>query len=258
MRRKIKVREQQMYVDARYPLKIDDEYSFIREDVGYLVLSKIVYFFVIIFGRLFLNIFYTHKAIGKNKIDKLNGKGFISISNHCHFLDSVLTGTTLRKRTIWFSSMQRNFEIPYVRHILRILKVFPIPKSPLGLMQILKPVEKALEEANVIHFYPESEMWHMHQGIGMFQHGAFYLAHKANCPVVPLVHLFKPRKVLGVQISKNLLNVTTVIGEPIFPDNPCNISNSQVDLESVKIMVENAHAWMVNEMAAYKAQNNIC
>jgi 1-acyl-sn-glycerol-3-phosphate acyltransferase len=257
MSRRVEIREQQTYLEARYPIKLDSDYSFIREDFGYLILSKLVYFFVIIFGRSFFKMIGTHKAIGKDNVKNIDGIGFISISNHCHFLDSVLTGTSLRNRTIWFSSMQRNFETPYVRHILRILKGFPIPNNPFGLMQIMKPVVKTIKRGNVVHFYPESEMWHMHLGIGNFQQGAFYLAHKANCPVLPIVHLFKPRTFFGIIVSKNILNVTTIIGEPIYADSPCINDNDYVNTASVKVMAEKAHNWMLVKMTKYKNENNI-
>ncbi|MBK6983389.1 MAG: hypothetical protein IPH32_00915 [Bacteroidetes bacterium] len=68
MSRRVEIREQQTYLEARYPIKLDNDYSFIREDFGYLILSKLVYFFVIIFGRTFFKIIGTHKAIGKDNV----------------------------------------------------------------------------------------------------------------------------------------------------------------------------------------------
>lgn len=257
MRRRVKIRKQQTYLETRYPIKIDNDYRFIREDLGYLLLSKLVYFFVIIFGRCFFKIIGTHNVIGKGNVKKIHDIGFISISNHCHFLDSVLNATSIGYRTIWFSSMQRNFETPYIRHILRILKGFPIPNNPFGLMQILKPVVMTIKKGNVVHFYPESEMWHMHLGIGNFQQGSFYLAHRANCPVLPIIHLFKPRTFFGIIISKNILNVKSIIGEPIYADSPCINDNDYVNTESVKVMAEKAQNWMLIEMTKYKNENNI-
>lgn len=257
MRRNLEIRKQQTYLKSTHPLSIDENYVFIRDDFTYLFFSKICYFFVVVFGRFFLKIIGNHKVIGENKITNLNSNGFISICNHCHFLDSVLTGTALKKRNVWYSSMQRNFETPYLRHILRILKGFPIPNNPFGLMQILKPVIKTIHEGNIVHFYPEAEIWHLHLGISNFQQGAFYLAHAANCPVVPIVHLFKQKNFFGLKLSKNILDITTIIGDPIYPNSNIVVGYNHVDINAVKIMADDAKAWMEKEVMKYKSENNL-
>jgi 1-acyl-sn-glycerol-3-phosphate acyltransferase len=246
-----KVREQQVPMESVYPLHISKDYVFIRTDLWYRFYSGITYFvFGMVLGIGFFRIINRHKVQGKEHLKKLKGQGFISVANHCHIFDTVLTGMALRPRDLWFASVQRNFEAPYYRKMFRILRGFPIPDGVFGLRQILKPVVTAVKSGKGVHFFPEAELWHLYQGIDHFQRGAFYLAHQANAPVLPLVHLFKPRTFFGKQISKNILSITTVIGKPIYPKVPVG-SDGHADLESVSEMADQIKQWMKDEMEKY-------
>ena len=181
-------------------------------------------------------------------------KGFITVANHCHIFDTVLTGLALRPRSAWYASVQRNFEAPYYRKMFRMLKGFPIPDGIFGVKQIIKPVAEAVNDGKIVHFFPEAELWHLYQGIDYFQRGAFYIAHHANCPVVPMVHLFKPRTFFGKQLSKNILTIKTVIGEPVYPQHPVK-EGEGVDLKSVQVMTDKVKKWMKIEMEKYHASD---
>ncbi len=246
-----KVREQQVPMPSVYPLKITDDYVFIRTDLWYRIVSSFTYtLFAIFLGLGYFNILGRHRIVGKKNLKPLRKKGFITVANHCHIFDTVLTGLALRPRSAWFASVQRNFEAPYYRKMFRWSKGFPIPDGLFGIKQIIKPVSEAVHTGKIVHFFPEAELWHLYQGIDHFQRGAFYIAHHANCPVVPMVHLFKPRTFFGKQISKNILTIKTVIGEPIYPEVPVTDGKS-MDLKSVQNMTDKAKRWMEEEMNKY-------
>jgi len=246
-----KVREQQVPMESVYPITIGTDYTFIKTNFIYLFFSSIAYsLFYLVLGIGFFKIIGSHRIFGRSNIKPLKKQGFISVANHCHILDTVLTGSAFMPRRPWYASVQRNFEAPYFRKMFRILRGFPIPEGVFGLRKILKPVVKAVNDGKIVHFFPEEELWHLYQKIDYFQKGAFYLAHQANCPVVPVVHLFKPRTFLGKKISDNILTIKTIIGEPIYPSVLTNEGKS-VDLDSVKIMAETAQFWMRNMMSEY-------
>lgn len=246
-----KVREQQVPMEAVYPMKITSDYQFIKSNPFYLFFSHIAYtLFYLVLGIGFFRIIGNHKIIGRENIKPLKKKGFISVANHCHIFDTVLTGVALLPRRPWFASVQRNFEAPFFRKMFRILRGFPIPDGLFGLRRILKPVVNAVHQGKIVHFFPEEELWHLYKEIDYFQKGSFYLAHQANCPVVPVVHLFYTRKFFGKVLSDNILCITSVIGKPIYPRVPVNEGES-ADLESVKEMCDKAQEWMREKVTEF-------
>lgn len=246
-----KVREQQIPMEVVYPITIPPDYTFIRTDWWYRIYSTVAYLaFGLVLGVGYFKLVNSHRVHGRKKLRKLKKQGFITVANHCHIFDTVLTGMALRPREVWFASVQRNFEAPYYRKMFRMLRGFPIPDGVFGLKRIVEPVKKAVHDGKIVHFFPEAEMWHLYQGIDYFQRGAFYLAHHANCPVVPVIHLFKPRTLFGRQLSKSILTIKTIIGDPFYPEFPVG-EDGRVNLESVSKMTEAVKQWMKTEMEKY-------
>jgi len=238
-------------MESVYPITITSDYTFIRSDYFYLFFSHIAYTaFYIFLGIVFFQIIGRYKVRGKKNLHSLKKKGFITVANHCHIFDTVLTGMAMLPRRPWYASVQRNFEAPYFRNMFRILRGFPIPDGAFGLRRILKPVVDAVKNGNIVHFFPEEELWPFYQDIDYFQKGAFYLAHHANCPVVPVVHLFKPRTFFGKKRSDHILSITTVIGEPLVPRVPRE-EGKGVDMESVQVMCDSAQKWMKTMLDEY-------
>ncbi len=245
------VRQQQVPMPSVYPISIGDDYEFMRNDRFFLFFSHIAYtLFYLILGIGFFRILGKQKTFGRENLRPLKGKGFITVANHCHIFDTVLTGLAVLPRRPWYASVQRNFEAPYFRKMFRILRGFPIPEGAFGLRKIMKPVTSVVKQGKIVHLFPEEELWHLYQELDFFQKGAFYLAHHANCPVVPMVHMFKPRKFFGKVLSKEILTIKTVVGPPIYPQIPTKEGDS-ADRTSVVAMCNTAHAWMKTMLDTY-------
>jgi len=249
--KKGEVREQQVPMPSVYPLKIGPDYVYIRTDRFFMFYSALACFlFAVLIGGLFFGVIGRHRIYGRKKVRALKKKGFITVANHCHIFDTILTGKVFYPRLARYASVQRNFEAPFYRKLFPMLRGFPIPDGVMGIRRITRPVVEAVKRGEIIHFFPEAELWHLYQGIDYFQRGSFYLAHVANCPVVPMVHLFRPRKFFGKVISKNILTITTVVGDPVYPDVPTKEGES-TDMASVDRMRDKIQRWMKEEMEKY-------
>ncbi len=251
MKNNNKVREQQIPMESVYPLEIGPDYVFIRNDLLFRAYSSFaVFLFAVFLGGIFFSIIGRHRIRGRKKLRSLKKKGFITVANHCHLFDTVLTGKVFYPRLARYASVQRNFEAPFYRKLFPSLRGFPIPDGVMGIRRITPAVLEALERGEIVHFFPEAELWHLYQGIDHFQRGSFYLAHLAHCPVVPIIHLFRPRKFFGREISKNILDITTIVGDPVYPRVPTP-KGERPDLASVTEMTETVRQWMKTEMERY-------
>jgi len=250
------VRQQQVPMESVYPITIPPDYPFIKTNFSYLFFSHIAYTaFHLVLGIGFFQLIGRHRVKEKQHLRPLKNQGFITVANHCHIFDTVLTGVSVLPRRPWFASVQRNFEAPYYRKMFRILRGFPIPDGPIGLRRIIKPVTEAVKRGTIVHFFPEAELWHLYQGISYFQKGPFYLAHLANCPVVPIVHLFQPRKIFGKVRSNNVLMITSVVGEPVYPNVPVP-EGGRVDMASVEEMSDRIRQWMNEKVQEYHGKEH--
>lgn len=246
-------REQRINVNNKYQINIDEYYQFIKLGYFQKIISQLLFGII----ELFINLFYlkvicSHKIIGRKHIEELNNKGFISISNHCHYLDSIITGAAIKPRVPRFTSIQRNFETPLLSKILKTLRTLPIPHDCLGLLTIVNPIKKLINNGEIVHFYPEAELWHLSLELGKFHLGAFYLSNYIHCPIVPLVHLFKPKYFLGIKLPTFFLSITTVVGEPIYPKT----NNGNHKKDNIKESREKAYNWMYQQLEDYKKEIN--
>ena len=161
--------------------------------------------------QIILIILYSLKVKG---IENVLRKGpYIIASNHINWFDGFVL-ITLFKDKITFLSASYLFERPVVGGFLTRMECIPV--SQIKTRKAIKEALNILKNGGKIGIFPEGGV-RLTKEIQEIKRGAFFLAHLANVPIVPVGiqgtnhGLFSRRKPL------HRWEIVVNIGKPIYP-----------------------------------------
>ena len=178
------------------------------------LLHALVYLILIIFNALAFG--FTVK--GKKKLYELSNQGFVTISNHVHPMDCTMVGVAMGARRMNYITLESNFRIPVIRHIIKLLGGVPLSKKPHEMTEMFAEMKNAISDGECVHVYPETVMHPYYDKLTRkFQDGAFRLAYDARSPVVPLVFTFhEPFGIFKLYKRKPIIRLSVL--DPVYPD----------------------------------------
>ena len=205
-----------LHLPTPYVCRVDAGYRFVNRNVFFRLGSWLLFYVIAvplldIASRLFFGL----KIRGKKNLRFLKG-GAVTVTNHCHVLDSPMVACSLFPRKPFFATLKTNLEIPVIRRLVRLLGGVPIPESPKALHAFMESMHTQLQKGRIVHFYPEASLWPWHGELRPFRNGAFHLAVKSGVPVVPMVFTFREAKGPLSRLRKKPL-VTLTVGLPEYP-----------------------------------------
>lgn len=225
--------------------QFDDTYPYLDDSFNYKF-NRAVNAFVLrwldnIYHRVCLGLRIEGRDILK-KYKKELSKGGVSICNHVFREDTVMVCRALNR--------YRSFHLPmYAKHLnkskiyywmLRYLGGIPIAETSGGMREFNNALDTYNSRGEWIHVFPEEVRWDYYQYIRPFRKGAFTMAYKYNCPLVPIVVTFRDRKgFFRLTGPKDVPLFTIKILEPVFPDR------TQTRKSDVERMLQEAHSRMV-------------
>lgn len=144
--------------------------------------------------------------------------GAISVSNHCYPYDGVAVSCALR-RWVWTPMLPDHINGPS-RFVLRGFGGIPLAEPTLSAQKKFNDTFDDLHRRKQwILIFPEARSWFFYKPVRPFMKGAFSMAYKWNCPIVPVNISFRPRTGIYKLFQKaNVPLLTVRIGEPIFPN----------------------------------------
>ncbi len=194
---------------------LDEAYSFWPINPVHRFFSTLLLRFALAVLGVHHRLFFGLRVRGGERVKNLKG-GFVTVCNHICMLDCAMVACLLSPHRSWYPTLKENLEMPFVRHLIRMLGGLPIPETPKSLHALWEKLEERLDAGEVVHFFPEGELIPYAEGIRPFERGAFALACAHGVPVVPLV--LTPRKNTGLQkLFRRRPSLTLSVLEPVWP-----------------------------------------
>lgn len=219
-----------------FEFNIDENYEYIKKGKIFEWYSNMLYYGVAMPVLYVLTkILYDLKIEGKENLQNLE-TGAVSVSNHVLFLDCAMVGLALEDKKVYYTTLEDSFKIPIVRKLIKLLRAVPIPKEKRNKLNFMQEIDKALQNGDIIHFYPEASLWPYYNKIRNFKTGAFHFAVKNNVPIIPMVISF--RRPIGLRrVFKHKSDVTLKILKPMKYEGESIEQKAQI--EELKESVQN-------------------
>lgn len=200
---------------APLSFEIKNNYNYVLNNPLFKLISNILSLPIFIILYTIDKIFLGFCVINKDKIVK--DKGFVSISNHIHYLDCTLIGLIYYPNRVHYPTIEENFKIPFVRKLIRLLYAMPIPKDRIKKDRFYSQINKALKGKFILHMYPEAALWPYYEKIRDFKYGAFKIAVDANVCVQPIRFVFTKSNGL-YRLYKKRKRICAVVLDPLYPN----------------------------------------
>ena len=121
--------------------------------------------------------------------------------------------------------------------LFRNCDTLPLASSKKVMVEFIKSIDKIIKNKDFVLIYPEQSMWLNYKKPNLLQNGAFKLAVRNNCPIVPIFICFEDSDVIDK--DGNPVQAYTVnIGKPIYKND--NLSDNE-NIEYLK--QENYNIW---------------
>lgn len=201
--------------------KNDDSYPYLNDSLSFKINRFLTYCVVEGPLRLMCRVKYGLKVEGRENLrkhsDVLKGS-VISVCNHCFPFDAICLYYATRRR-MYVPMLADLFTGPNW-WLLTYYGGIPLAD---GTMSATKKFNAAFDELNArgkwIHIFAEARSWPFYKPLRPFQKGAFTMAYKWGCPVLPMNISYRPRTGIYKLFGNSATPLVTVrIGEPVIPD----------------------------------------
>ena len=118
---------------------------------------------------------------------------------------------------MYYLTLSSNFEIPLIRHIIRIFGAIPISESLSAKQETRNAMNCALQKGNFVQIYPEGILRPYYPALRPFRSGAFHMAYINNKPILPAVITYRTPKGLRKLLKKKPCLQLNIL-EPIYPN----------------------------------------
>ena len=121
---------------------------------------------------------------GREKIPR--NRSVVLVSNHRSQVD-ILALSKIRRPFKWTSKTE-NFKMPFVGMVLRLTRSIPVDRESLRSgSKLISLAQVEIARGSSILLFPEGTRSKTGE-MRIFKEGAFFLAKRSECPIIPIVH----------------------------------------------------------------------
>lgn len=191
-------------------------YDYRRNFILYRIESLLLRSFAAFILEGLNRVLFGFRITGRENLKAIRG-GAITVCNHIHAMDCTMVNLALLDKRVYYLTLETNFQIPIVRHLIRVLGAVPVPSKKHCFNEMFTEMSAAARSGAFVHVYPEGVLIPYSKKLRRFKGGAFRLAAAANVPVLPMVLTQeKPSGLFSLYKSKPCLTLNIL--PPIYPD----------------------------------------
>ena len=197
------------------PFSVGEDYDYRRQGffcrLGSGILRTVVFLLLSVWNYLA----YGMVIDGKENLKGV--RGAVTVCNHVHPMDCTMVDLAVFPRPIHYVTLDTNFRIPVVRHLIRWLGAVPLSHSPHQMGRLFTAMGQAMHDGELVQIYPEGVLIPYCGDLRKFKNGAFRLAADQAVPVVPMVITQEPPSGL-LKLYKKKPCLHLHILPPLHPD----------------------------------------
>ncbi len=196
---------------------IDENYDFFPNTFTFRFMRRLLKVFLKTISPAYFKIFFGLRVYGKKNMKKVKGRGVITISNHAHGFDDIISLAKCKRLDFHYPTLLSNFSLPYRGKMLQWLGGIPVSHGTKALRLYNEACETVIKNGHLIHINPEAILREYATDMLEFKKGAFLYSYNCNTPIVPYVFTYrKPRGLMKKLRKKPYLNLTMF--PPMYPN----------------------------------------
>lgn len=206
----IKTKEQ----EKKQKVELPEDYEFIPRHWWTRAYSAVLFRLFWIFGQWYERCYWRLKIVGRKKIKKARGTGYVIYANHTNPFHDVFGPALVADRRIFTIISPVNLKLPKIGKYLPYIGGLPLGTSPGTKKRFHEAVDERLRQGNVLVIYPEAHVWPYYTGVRKFPAGdrSFTYAARNDLPVFTMTTTYQKRK------KGSLPRMTAYVDGPFWPD----------------------------------------
>lgn len=214
--------------EKKEKVELPEDYVFIPKNPFKKLYSALLFRAFWLFGQWYERGYWQLKIVGREKLKKAKGKGYVIYANHTNPFHDVFGPGITADRRIFTIISPVNLKLPGIGKLLPVIGGLPLGTSPNTKKHFHKAVDKRLQQKNCLVVYPEAHVWPYAIKIRKFPAGdkSFTYAARNNLPIFTMTTTYQKSH----KKNRERPRITAYIDGPFWPDPNSTETENQAKL----------------------------